>query len=64
MEIDKGTVLELLRERGEDDKAQQADEELPDRVDTERHGDLLGRFGIDPAELLGKVTGGRDIPGL
>ncbi len=64
MEIDKGTVLNLLRERGEDDKAQRAEQELPDRVDTDRDGDLLRRFGVDPGELLGKFTGGRDIPGL
>jgi hypothetical protein len=64
MQIDKETVLGFLEERGEQDKAEQARRELPDQVDTERDGDLLGRFGIDPSELVGKFTGGRDIPGL
>ena len=64
MQIDKETVLGFLEERGEQDKAEQARRELPDQVDTERDGDLLSRFGIDPADLLGKFTGGRDIPGL
>ena len=64
MEIDRETVVGFLRERGEQDKAEQAGRELPERVDTERDGDLLSRFGVDPADLLGKFTGGRDIPGL
>lgn len=69
MRIDKETVLGFLEERGEQDKAEQARRELPDQVDTERDGterdgDLLGRFGIDPSDLVGKFTGGRDIPGL
>ena len=58
MEIPKDKILELLRERGEDDKAQQADSELPGQVDTEKHGDLLQKYGIDVQELAGKVPGG------
>jgi hypothetical protein len=58
MEIPKDKILELLRERGEDDKAQQADGELPDQVDTEQHGDLLQKYGIDVQELAGKLPGG------
>ena len=64
MQIDKETILGLLRERGESDKAEQAARDLPDSVDTERDGDLLARFGVDQGDLIGKVTGGRDIPGL
>lgn len=64
MEIDKNTIVTMLRERGDDAKAGQAERELPDQVDTDRHGDLLERFGVSPQELIGKVTGGRDIPGL
>jgi hypothetical protein len=64
VEIDKNTIVSMLRERGDDDKAGQAERELPDQVDTERHADLLQRFGISPQELMGKVTGGRSIPGL
>jgi len=58
MEIPKDKILELLRQRGDHDKAQQADQELPDQVDTEKHGGLLERFGINPQELLGGLGGG------
>jgi hypothetical protein len=64
MEIDKNTIVSMLRERGESDKAGQAERELPDQVDTDRDADMLERFGINPQDLLGKVTGGRDIPGM
>jgi hypothetical protein len=58
VEIPKDKILELLRERGEGDKAEQADQELPDQVDTEQHGDLLEKYGIDLQELAGKLPGG------
>jgi hypothetical protein len=58
MEIPKDKILELLRDRGQDDKAEQADRELPDQVDTEQHADQLSKLGIDPHELAGKLPGG------
>jgi hypothetical protein len=58
MQIDKNTILELLRERGDNQSADQAAQELPDQVDTDQHADLLDRFGLDPSELLGRFTGG------
>jgi hypothetical protein len=58
MEIPKEQILAFLRERGQDDKAAQAEGELPDKVDTEQHGDLLSRLGIDPSDLLGSLGGG------
>jgi hypothetical protein len=64
MEIDKDTVLSLLRERGQDQEAARAEEELPSKVDTERDAGLLQKFGVDPEELLSRFTGGADIPGL
>ena len=64
MQIDKETVLSLLREQGKQNEADQAARELPDQVDTDQHASLLDRFGIDPQDLLGRFTGGRDIPGL
>ena len=63
MQIDKETVLGLLREQGKTDQAQQAEQELPDQVDTERDAGLLERFGIDPQDLLSRFGGG-NIPGL
>jgi hypothetical protein len=63
MQIDKQTIIDLLRQRGQEDQAQQADSELPDQVDHERDAGLLEKFGINPQDLLGKITGG-GIPGL
>jgi hypothetical protein len=57
MEIPKDQILQLLRDRGDHDKAQQADQQLPDQVDTEQHSDLLGKIGIKPSELLGDIGG-------
>jgi hypothetical protein len=63
VEIPKEKVLELLRSRGDQDKADQADQELPDNVDPERDSGLLSKFGVEPSDLLGKFGGGK-IPGL
>lgn len=62
MEIPKEQILQLLRDRGDQEQATQADQELPDQVDTERDSGLLAKFGVDPQELIGKLGG--DIPGL
>jgi hypothetical protein len=55
MEIPKDQILQLLRDRGDDDKAQQASQQLPDKVDTDQHADLLEKLGIDPSDLLGNI---------
>ena len=64
MEIDKETILSMLKEQGKTNEAQQAEQELPDKVDSERDGGLLERFGLSPQELLGRFTGGKGLPGL
>ena len=46
------------------DKAQQADQELPGQVDTERDAGLLQKFGIDPMDLVKKLGGGGGLGGL
>jgi hypothetical protein len=58
MEIPKEMVLNLLRERGQQGDADQADQELPGTVDTDQHGGLLEKFGLSPMELISMVTGG------
>jgi hypothetical protein len=58
MQIPKEKILELLRERGQHDRAAQADSELPNEVDPEKDAGLLSKFGIDPNDLLGKLPGG------
>jgi hypothetical protein len=63
MEIPKDQILQLLRSRGEDQKADQAQGELPDQVDPEKHAGLLQKFGIDPQDLLGSLGGAGGITG-
>jgi hypothetical protein len=58
MNIDKEQILQLLRSQGDDTKAQQADQELPGQVDTDRDAGLLSKFGLDPMELVKKLGGG------
>lgn len=58
MNIDKDQILQLLRSQGDDAKAQQADQELPNQVDTEKDAGLLSKFGIDPMDLIKKFGGG------
>ena len=57
MEIPKEQILEFLQERGNSAQATQADQELPDQVDTDRDADLLSRFGVDPQELISRFGG-------
>jgi len=58
MEFDKNQVLELLRSQGDNDKAQLADRELPDRVDPQKHAGILSQLGVNPQDLIGKLGGG------
>ena len=62
MQLDKNMILDLLRERGQQDQASQAEQELPDQVDTDRDGNLLQKFGIDPQALIQKFMGGGGLP--
>jgi hypothetical protein len=66
MKIDKDRIVGLLKDKGENNKATDADEELPPTVDTDKqeHADLLQRLGIDPMELAKQFMGGKGIPGL
>jgi hypothetical protein len=61
MEIPKDKIIELIRERLGGDKANEAQGELPDRVDPEQHAGLLEKYGINPQELLGGGLG--DVAG-
>jgi hypothetical protein len=58
VQLDKNMILDLLRERGQGDQASQAEQELPDQVDTDKDGGLLQKFGLDPQDLIQKFTGG------
>jgi len=58
--IDKDTILNLLRGNGQDTQADQAQQELPDQVDTDQHAGLLEKFGVNPADLIAKFSGGQE----
>jgi hypothetical protein len=58
MQIDKQQILDLLRSTGDTGKADQAEKDLPDQVDTERDSGLLSNLGIDVNALLSKLPGG------
>ncbi len=62
MQLDKSMILDLLRERGQQDQATQAEQQLPDQVDTDQHAGLLQQFGLDPQELIQKFMGGGGLP--
>jgi hypothetical protein len=55
VEIPKNKIIDSLRQRGDNEKAAQASQELPDTVDTDQHRDLLDRLGIDPSAVLGRL---------
>jgi hypothetical protein len=63
MQIPKEQILALLRDQnepGDPGKADQAERELPQQVDTDNaeHQNLLEQYGIDAGQLLKKLTGG------
>jgi hypothetical protein len=58
MQIDKNQILELLRNQGDDAKAQQADQELPGTVDTDQHANILEKLGLSPMDLISELGGG------
>lgn len=62
MEIPKEQVLQFLKDRGDSEQAAQAEEELPEQVDTDQDAGLLSKFGIDPQELMSQFGGG--LPSL
>jgi hypothetical protein len=53
--IPKDKIIEELRGRGEHEKADQAEQEMPDQVDHEEHAGLLEQHGINPQEMAQKV---------
>ena len=58
MQIDKQQIIEMLKNRGDNDKADQAQSELPDQVDTDKDSGLLDKFGVNPKDLMGNLPGG------
>jgi len=53
MQIDKQQVINMLKKRGDHDQAAQAEQNLPEQVDTDQHADQLSKLGVNPQDLLG-----------
>jgi len=51
MQLDKEFVLDELRKAGQSQHVEQALQELPEKVDHEKHAQLLEKFGLDPGKL-------------
>jgi hypothetical protein len=52
MTIPKSVIITKLRERGQHQRADFVDRQLPDDVDPAKHGGLLATLHINPDELL------------
>jgi hypothetical protein len=62
VEIPKAMIVERIRAQQGAEKANEADGELPDKVDTEEDADLLEKYGLDPAQLT-DIAGGNPAVG-
>lgn len=51
MILSKNKIVEALRKRGQDARADFVNRQLPDQIDTDRHGGLLATLHINPAEF-------------
>jgi hypothetical protein len=58
MQIDKSMIIDFLKQHGQHDQAEQASQDLPDRVDTNEHHGLLQKFGVDVSGLIAHATKG------
>jgi hypothetical protein len=47
MQISKEQIIQVLRSTDDQAKAEQAKNELPDQIDTDRDSELLSKLGID-----------------
>ena len=62
VEIPKAMIVERIRAQQGAEKANEADGELPDKVDTEEDADVLQKYGLDPAQLT-DIAGGNPAVG-
>ena len=51
MQLDKQFVLDELRKEGQSAQVEKAVQELPEKIDHDKHAALLQRLGLDPGKL-------------
>jgi hypothetical protein len=56
--FEKQDLVQMLRAQGDNDTADRAEADLPDRVDTDRDADALAAVGLDRDELMAKLAAG------
>lgn len=64
MQLDKAQVLDFVRQQMGDDKAAEADRELPQQVDTDADSGLLDKLGVNPMQLAQHFLGGGSEGGI
>lgn len=60
MHVDKEEIVDLLRSRGDHDKAASIDCALPRHVDTEADAGLLHQFDLNVSEVRDAATATQD----
>jgi hypothetical protein len=50
--IDRNHIVQVLRERGDETHASEAERILPAQVDPHEHAEVLLRLGVNPQNLL------------
>jgi len=55
MQVPKATIVALLKERGNDRLAEQAERLLPEQVDLDRAAEVLKVYGVDVPTMLAKL---------
>ena len=58
MELDKQELVRMLRTQGDNDTADEVEQSLPDRIDTDRDSDALDALGLDRTQLMAKLAAG------
>lgn len=51
MMVERSKIVEILRRRGQDARADWVDRQLPEQVDVRDNASLFATLGIDPNEL-------------
>jgi hypothetical protein len=59
----KQKLIDLLRSRGQSDRADWVERDLPDEFETDRHKGLLEMLRITPDDLAGVVHDSQPDPG-
>ena len=57
MEIDRSTLIAELEKQGKNEHVQKVLQELPEKIDHEKHAAELEKLGIDPGKLVQQELG-------